>query len=196
MSGLTLREMVLAAFFAALTAVGAWISFPLPFSQVPIVLANLFVILSGAILGKKLGVISQLVYLLLGLAGAPVFAQFTSGPAALAGPSGGYLVGYLLAAFITGALVEHLPRRLPPLPRLAVSLAAGAVIIYLPGIAWLAHSLGVNLQTALAQGFYYYLPGDALKIIVAVVLCRSLMQVPQLWGSLAGKGIVRHAEME
>ncbi|MCL6106228.1 MAG: biotin transporter BioY [Actinobacteria bacterium] len=196
MSRLTLREMVLVAFFAALTVVGAWISFPLPFSPVPITLANLFAVLSGAILGKKRGTLSQLVYLLLGFAGVPVFAGFTSGPGIFAGATGGYLVGYVLAAFIAGVLVEYLPRRLPPVARLSVAFTAAAAAVYLPGIAWLSHVTGLSAPVALVKGLYPFLPGDALKIIVAVVLCRSLMQVPRVWRSMAKEGIVRHAEME
>src|SRR5659263_463032 len=108
MKNLELRDLIAVAFFAALTTVGAWISFPLPFSPVPIALANLFVILSGVILGKWLGPLSQIVYLLLGFAGVPVFAQQLAGPSVFAGPTGGYLAGYVIAAFLTGLLAEHL----------------------------------------------------------------------------------------
>ncbi len=185
MSRMTIRDMTAVALFAALTAVGAWISFPLPLSPVPIALANLFAIMAGVLLGKWLGALSQIVYLLLGLAGVPVFAQFSSGAPVFAGPTGGYLIGYVLAAFLTGLLVEHLPRRLPLTLRLTPAFVAGGAIIYLPGVLWLAHVTGMSLSSALLQGCYYFLPGDALKIIVAVILCRSLLQVPQLWRSPA-----------
>ena len=180
-TNLSLRDMTRVALFAALTAVGAWISFPLPFSQVPIALANMFVLMSGALLGKWLGSLSQIVYLLLGLAGVPVFAQFSAGASVFAGPTGGYLIGYVLAAFLTGMLVEYLPSTLPQGFRLAVAFIAGGAVVYVPGVLWLSHVTGLSLAAALPVGCYYFLPGDTLKIIVAVILCRSLLQVPQLW---------------
>lgn len=199
MNKLALRDLIAVAFFAALTTVGAWISFPLPFSPVPIVLANLFVVLSGVILGKWLGSLSQIVYLLLGFVGIPVFAQHQAGPAVIAGPTGGYLFGYVLAAFVAGLLAEHLPRfssaGAVQSARLALSLTAGALIIYLPGVPWLAHVTGMDINTALVKGFYPYLPGDAVKIIVATMLCVSLMaQLRDIWKWPTGVQAVRQAD--
>lgn len=174
MSRLTLRDMIAVAFFASLTTVGAWISFPLPFSPVPIVLANLFAVLSGAMLGKKLGPLSQGVYLLMGLIGIPVFAKFSAGPGVLFGATGGYLFGYVAASFLTGMLVEYLPR-LPQTIRYGVAMSVGMAVVYVPGIPWLARIAGFDIPTALVKGFYPYLPGDAVKIIVGVALCLSLM---------------------
>lgn len=201
MSKLMLRDLIAVAFFAALTTVGAWISFPLPFSPVPIVLANLIVLLSGAILGKWLGPLSQIVYLTMGIAGIPVFANHTAGPSVIAGPTGGYLIGYVLASFLTGLLVEYLPRfssaRAVESARIAFSLSAGALVIYLTGIPWLARVAGMDVQTALIKGFYPYLPGDAVKIIVGTMLCLSLMvQLPQIWKWPAGENAVRQAAAE
>ena len=102
----------------------------------PIVLANLFVLLSGVVLGKWLGSLSQIVYLLLGFVGVPVFAGHTCGPSVFAGPTGGYLIGYVLASFIAGLLVEYLPRlsrsRVYEPARLAFAMTIGAFIIYIP----------------------------------------------------------------
>ncbi|MBI5870168.1 MAG: biotin transporter BioY [Actinobacteria bacterium] len=201
MSKLMLRDLIAVAFFAALTTVGAWISIPLPFSPVPIVLANLFVLLSGAILGKWLGPLSQIVYLTMGIAGIPVFANHTAGPSVIAGPTGGYLIGYVLASFVTGLLVEYLPRfsrsRAYESTRLAFSLASGALVIYLIGVPWLARVAGMDIQTALVKGFYPYLPGDAVKIIVGTMLCLSLIaQLPHIWKWPAGDNAVRQAAAE
>jgi len=205
MSKLMLRDLIAVAFFAALTTVGAWISFPLPFSPVPIVLANLFVLLSGAILGKWLGPLSQIVYLLMGIAGIPVFANHTAGPSVIAGPTGGYLIGYVLASFVTGLLVEYIPRFIPRFSRtkaavsarLAFSLASGALVVYLTGVPWLARVAGMDIQTALIKGFYPYLPGDTVKIIVGTMLCMSLMaQLPDIWKWPAGDNAVRQAAAE
>lgn len=201
MSKLMLRDLIAVAFFAALTTVGAWISIPLPFSPVPIVMANLFVLLSGAILGKWLGPLSQIVYLTMGIAGIPVFANHTAGPSVIAGPTGGYLIGYVLASFVTGLLVEYLPRfsrsRAYESARLVFSLSCGAMVIYLIGVPWLERVAGMDIQTALVKGFYPYLPGDAVKIIVGTMLCLSLMaQLPHIWKWPAGDNAVRQAAAE
>ncbi|MHB9112033.1 MAG: biotin transporter BioY [Thermoleophilia bacterium] len=201
MSKLMLRDLIAVAFFAALTTVGAWISFPLPFSPVPIVLANLLVLLSGAVLGKWLGPLSQIVYLTMGIAGIPVFANHTAGPSVIAGPTGGYLIGYVLASFVTGLLVEYLPRvsgsRAAESARIAFSLTSGALAIYLTGVPWLARVAGMDIQTALVKGFYPYLPGDSVKIIVGTMLCLSLMaQLPHIWKWPAGDNAVRQAAAE
>ncbi len=201
MSQLALRDLIAVAFFAALTTVGAWISFPLPFSPVPIALANIFVLLAGIILGKWLGPLSQIIYLLLGFAGIPVFAQHLAGPDVFAGPTGGYLIGYVLAAFTAGALMQYLPRfsgsRAAITARVAFSLSVGALVIYIPGLPWLSHVTGMDMPTALVKGFYPYLPGDALKIIVGTMLCLSLMaQLPHIWKWSAGTKPARGAEAE
>jgi len=201
MSKLMLRDLIAVAFFAALTTVGAWISIPLPFSPVPIVLANLFVVLSGAILGKWLGPLSQIVYLLMGIAGIPVFANHTAGPSVIAGPTGGYLIGYVLASFVTGFLVEYLPHfsgsKIAETARIAFSLSVGGLVIYITGIPWLARVAGMDVQTALVKGFYPYLPGDAVKIIVGTMLCMSLMaQLPYIWKWPAGDSATRQAAAE
>jgi biotin transport system substrate-specific component len=174
--------------FAALTAVGAWISFPIPVGEVPVAFANLFVLLAGIILGKWLGALSQVVYVMLGVIGVPVFAQFAAGPGVLAGPTGGYLVGYILGAFVAGAVFEYLPRRIPEAARIAAGLILGGLAIYIPGVTWLASYLEINLHAALVAGFYPFIPGDAIKIVIATILATSLLhQVPQVRGIAAGK---------
>ncbi|MHB0867629.1 MAG: biotin transporter BioY [Thermoleophilia bacterium] len=189
-----LRDMIAVAFFAALTTVGAWISFPLPFSPVPIVLANFMAVLAGVILGRKLGALSQVIYLLMGVVGIPVFAKFTAGPGVLFGATGGYLLGYLLAAFTAGLLMEYLPR-MPQVARLSIAMTTGMIIVYLPGIPWLAHVAGFDIPTALVKGFYPYLPGDAMKIIIGVTLCLSLAaQLPHIWRPGEGKKIAGQTE--
>lgn len=196
MRKLKLNDLVLVALFAALTAVGAWISFPLPFSPVPIVLANVIALISGVILGKWLGPLSQIVYLLMGLIGIPVFAQFTAGPGILAGPTGGYLAGYVLGAFVAGLLMEYLPVQLKE-ARFSISLTAGALVIYLAGVPWLMVVTGMNLPAALAAGMYPFLPGDLLKIIIGTVLCASLVaQLPHIWRPPAVAETAGQAEYE
>lgn len=188
MNRMNLYNMILVAMFAALTAVGAWISFPVPFSPVPVAFANLFTLLAGVILGKWLGALSQVVYIAMGVIGIPVFAGFTAGPGVLAGPTGGYLVGYIAAAFIAGALVEYLPRRLPDIVRISVGLVTGGLTIYLFGLPWLAFNQDLNLAGAFTYGFVPYWPGDVLKVVVAAILSISLLQqVPEIRRFTAGR---------
>ena len=98
----SLRGMAYASMFGALTAVGAYIMIPLP--PVPITLQTLFVNLAGALLGGYLGALSQVVYILLGVIGLPVFAGGKAGAGVLLGPTGGYLIGFVVGAFVIGKL--------------------------------------------------------------------------------------------
>ncbi len=97
-----IKGIILCGVFAAVVAVCSWITVPLPFTQVPINLAILGVLLAGGLLGSKYGALSLLVYILLGAVGLPVFAGFGAGLGVLVGPTGGYIVGYLLCAAISG----------------------------------------------------------------------------------------------
>src|SRR5690606_41849153 len=99
------KEMVLTSLFTALTAVGAFLSIPV--GSVPITLQSLFVVLSGLLLGPKLGALSQLIYVLLGLSGVRIFAGFSGGPQTVFTPSFGFLIGFIFAAFIVGRIVHR-----------------------------------------------------------------------------------------
>jgi biotin transport system substrate-specific component len=165
----SLQKMVLAALMAALTAAGAYMVLPL--GPVPIVLQSLFVLLSGLLLGSRWAAASMGVYLLAGVLGLPVFAGGSGGLAKLLGPTGGYLVGFPLAAFIIGMVAE---RSRGKLWLNLLGLVAGSLIIYLFGVTWLKIVLGISAGKALAMGMFPFLPGDALKIGAALVLGRSL----------------------
>jgi biotin transport system substrate-specific component len=164
-----LQKMVLAALMAALTAAGAYMAIPI--GPVPIVLQSLFVILSGLVLGSRWAAASMAIYLLAGIIGLPVFAGGSGGLAKLLGPTGGYLVGFLLAAYLIGLVAERSDGRLWIN---LLGLVAGSLLIYLCGVAWLKTILGVSLNKALAMGMWPFLPGDALKIAAALALDRSL----------------------
>ena len=99
-------NLALCGLFAAITAVCSYVSIPLGFTPVPVNLATLAVFLAGGILGSRYGTISLAVYTLLGAAGIPVFSEFRGGLGVLAGPTGGYIIGYIAAAFLTGLIVE------------------------------------------------------------------------------------------
>jgi biotin transport system substrate-specific component len=164
-----LQKMVLAALMAALTTAGAYMAIPI--GPVPIVLQNLFVLLSGLLLGSRWGAASIGVYLLAGFLGLPVFAGGTSGLAKLMGPTGGYLVGYLAAAYLVGLVAERSGGRLWIN---LLGLVAGSLLIYLCGVTWLKAVLDISLSKALAMGMWPFLPGDAAKIVAALALGRTL----------------------
>jgi biotin transport system substrate-specific component len=167
--------------FAALIAAGTFIAIPLPFSPVPVVLQNLFSLLAGLTLGPVLGAAAVGLFLAAGLIGAPVFAGSSGGIARLLGPTGGFLVGYLLSA-LTAGLICGRPRRGTRLPlwRLILAVLAGLLVIYVPGLIRLRFALG-SWAKALAAGCIPFIAGDALKGIVAV------LAAPRLRGPVADR---------
>lgn len=165
-------SIVITAMFAALTAVFSQISIPI--GPVPINLALLSVFVAGGLLGIKRAVISQLVYVLIGAVGLPVFAGFKGGVGALTGPTGGYIIGYVLAAGAVALITAVWNKKLPAL---IVSMLAGLVICYAFGTAWFVISSGTNLLAALSSCVFPFLPGDALKIAAAAALCLRLKRV-------------------
>lgn len=169
----SIRMMVLSALFAALTSVGAYIAIPI--GPVPIVLSNLFILLAGLLLGKKWAPVSIGIYLLLGLAGLPVFAGGASGPAVFAGPTGGFLISFPLAAFII-ALISSIGT--PSLKKDIPAVLAGIAFVYLLGVPWLKISLGMEWGKALTAGMIPFIPGDLLKGAAAVILAKYIR--PQL----------------
>jgi biotin transport system substrate-specific component len=163
-----LRWMVLASLMAALTAVGGYIHVPI--GPVPIVLSTLFVLLSGLLLGSRWGLASMGLYLLVGAMGLPVFSGGRGGIAHFLGPTGGYLFGYVLAAWVTGLISEHF-RGLLPWDVLAVVL--GSLVIYALGVPWLRIVTPMSWTKTLMVGVIPFLIGDAIKASVAVILARA-----------------------
>ena len=166
-------------FIAALTAVAAQISVPLPFTPVPLTLQPMVVLLGGAALGSRLGMAAQIVYLAAGIAGLPVFspsAVLPPGPLRLLGPTGGYLMSYPFAAFLTGFLAERgFDRRYLTS---VLAMGAGLTLVFTFGVSWLAwfaRPAGVGLDAALQGGLYAFLPVDIYKILVASAI------LPTVW---------------
>ena len=143
------------AFFAVCTAAGAQVRIPLPFSPVPVTGQTFFVLLSGALLGRKLAPASQLLYA--GL--ACVLPGATAGPLHL---TTGYIVGFVAAAYLVGALVGESRSYL----RVVGAMAVGSLVIYLLGAAWLAGATG-NLPNAVLRGIVPFVPGDVVKLLIA-----------------------------
>ena len=147
-------------------ALASRITIPIPFSPVPITGQTLAVLLTGTLLGSKRGALSVFAYLTAGASGLPVFAGGGAGIVYLLGPTGGYLVGFVIAAYVTGLLAEKgWDRRIFTT---ALAMAVGNVIIYLCGLCWLASFVGINRVFAL--GLYPFIPGDLVKLIIATIL--------------------------
>lgn len=160
-----LRDLLLVAAGALLVAILAQARIPLPFTPVPLTGQTFAVLLVGAALGSKRGFASLGLYAILGLAGLPVFAGGASGWGYALGPTGGYLLGFILAAYFIGRLAERGLER-----NIRTSLwpfALGTVIIYALGAGWLAFYVGP--QAALAKGVLPFLPGDLIKLVLAAL---------------------------
>jgi len=161
-------DLVLIGLSAGVIAGSAQISIALPFTPVPITGQTFAVLLVGASLGTVRGGASALLYVLLGIAGAPVYAHGAQGWAVITGASGGYLVSYPFASALTGWLAErHWDRRFSS----AVgAMLTGNVLIYLFGLPWLAVVLGTGLERTLELGLYPFVPGDTFKLYLAAAL--------------------------
>ena len=162
-------------FLTALTAAAAQVSVDLPFTPVPLTLQPMVVLVGAAALGPRLGFASQALYLLLGLAGAPVFAAspfLPQGAARLLGPTGGYLMAYPFAAYLTGWLASRGFDRRYRTSMLA--MVAGLLMIFAGGVLWLAYGApgtvgqpAAGLRAALAAGFFPFIVADLLKVCLA-----------------------------
>ena len=169
-----LRMMVFASLFAALTAAGAYIHIPVPFSPVPITLQVFFVLLAGSILKSKWGSLSMIVYALLGIAGLPVFAGGSSGIGVMFGPTGGYIIGFILAAYCIGKLSEKTENSARPgLFVNALNMSAGVLIIYLCGVFQLMMVTKIGLGAAFTLGALPFLPGEIVKTTAAAYIASN-----------------------
>jgi biotin transport system substrate-specific component len=165
----------------ALTALAAQISIPLPFTPVPFTLQPMVVLIGGAALGARLGMMSQVLYLALGIAGLPVFAAspLPQGVLRLLGPTGGYLMSYPFAAYLTGMLAERGFDR--NYRSSIVAMTAGLAVIFACGVAWLAwftRPAATGLDAALRTGLYPFVPADLIKI------CLAAGVMPSIWAVL------------
>ena len=164
-------------FITVLTAVAAQISLTLPFTPVPFTFQPMVVLIGACALGGRLGMSSQVLYLLLGLAGLPVFAAsplLPQGVARLVGPTGGYLMAYPLAALVTGSLAERgFDRRYLTA---FIAMAAGLTVIFAGGLSWLMIVLppAQGWAGALRAGFSPFIVGDLIKLAVAAGVMPSL----------------------
>jgi biotin transport system substrate-specific component len=166
-------QLLSVTFVAVLTAAASQLSFPLPFTPVPFTIQPMIVLIGGAALGSRLGALSQTLYLTLGIVGLPVFAfspELPQGVARLFGPTGGYLMAYPMAAFITGWLAERgFDRRYGTS---ILAMTTGLSVIFAGGVLCLANLAGWS--TALASGLYPFIGVDIIKVAMAGIVLPSL----------------------
>jgi len=172
-----LFDLALVLAGSAFIALSALVAFPLPFSPVPVTGQTFAVLLVGAALGRWRGTAAVLAYLAEGAAGLPVFAGGLSGPAVLVGPTGGYLFGFVLGAWLCGYLAERgWDRRVGGT---LASMILGNIVIFAIGLPWLARFVGgANVWT---MGFWPFIPGDIVKIGLAAAA------LPLAWKWLGGR---------
>lgn len=169
-----LQRIAYTSLMAALIAVGAYIAIPIPIVPVPIVLQNLFVLLAGLLLGSRWGLASMGLYLLAGSIGLPVFSGGRGGIAHFLGPTGGYLIGFAVEAWLVGFISERFRGRMP------VDIAAvviGTLTVYAFGVPWLKAVTGMEWTRAVLLGMAPFLIGDAIKGAAAVLVARAVRPI-------------------
>ena len=170
-------NMTETALMAALIAVLSPVAVPLA-GQVPVSLATFAVMLAAAVLKEKSGTLAVLVYILLGMIGMPVFAGWSSGTAVLFGMTGGYIIGYLPLAWLTGRAAAMAAAHTPySYPLLVSGALLGTLVLYGIGTAWFMAYTGMGIAASLAACVLPFLPGDALKIAAVAVLAPRLEKV-------------------
>lgn len=170
------QKIMLALTMACLTGIAAQVAVPLPFTPVPVTGQTFAVLLAGVSLGKNWGALSQMIYVLLGGLGMPWFAGHVGGTAALFGPTGGYLFGFVITAFVLGYVVDRDVRVRHFRVLLPFMLACNLIFIFLPGLLGLALWFGFaqgqwpTLNQVLVLGFYPFVPGAIVKTVLAAGL--------------------------
>lgn len=162
---LSIQQLAVIGVMTAVICILAPLSIPI--GVVPISFTNLAVYIALYVLGVKKGTISYLVYLCIGLVGVPVFSGFTSGPGKLFGPTGGYLIGFILMAVIAGIFIDKFTDKMY---LCFLGMVLGTAVCYLLGTLWLAYQGGMSFQAALAAGVLPFIPGDLAKIVIAMLI--------------------------
>lgn len=177
----SVNDIVMTALFTALIAICSQITVPSP--TVPFTLQTLAVFIAGGVLGHKKGTLSIVIYIILGIIGIPVFAKFGSGLSVITGMTGGYLIGFIFTAFITGVMCEKLGRKLWIL---IISMSLGLIVCYLFGTAWFIiiysqKTESIGLWTALSMCVFPFLIFDAVKIACASIIVNRLDKISGLF---------------
>ncbi len=170
--------------FALLTALAAQVAFPIPGTPVPVTLQTLAVTLAAVTLGPRFGALSMALYLALGLLGAPVFADASSGPSILFGATGGYLLAFLLVPPLTAfALRSNDTNAATGWRGVLAQVILANLVIFTLGVAWLAVFADLTLSDALTKGLYPFLPGTIIKSAIALGLGTAIAPwaIKRLW---------------
>lgn len=174
------RKILLALAMASITGLAAQVRAPLPFTPVPITGQTIAVLLSGVILGRWYGGLSQLFYVGMGLVGVPWFTGWSSGMSHLLGPTGGYIIGFVLAALFVGHFTDRFIKFRKFFPGLLLMLVANFLLIHGPGLVWLyvwissIKGVAPGIFTLLMMGTIPFLPGDVMKILGAAAVTKAV----------------------
>lgn len=169
----TTYQLIVTALFAAIMCIAGPLSVPI--GPVPISLTNLVIYIAVFLLGTKTGTLSYVIYLLLGAVGLPVFSGYAGGLGKLAGPTGGYLIGFIPMALICGIVVKMWGTQSKTnYVLLFVGMALATIVAYALGTAWFVYQMQVDVWYALTICVFPFLIGDAAKIIIAILLGSNL----------------------
>ena len=165
-------NICLCGLFAALCAVLSW--FPIPIAPVPVTLTHIPIFLAAGLLGPWYGALSVTVFVAMGAAGLPVFTGFSGGLGVVLGPRGGYILGYIATAFVTGLVRRRLGTKTPAL---VIAMLAGWACTYGLGVPWFMLSQKVTLAQAVIPCFVIFIPGDAVKTALCAALIGKLSRI-------------------
>jgi biotin transport system substrate-specific component len=170
-----IHKIILAFAMASFTGIAAQVRIPLPWTPVPISAQTFAVLLSGVLLGGWYGGLSQVFYIGAGIAGVPWFSGGGSGIAYISGPTGGYMIGFILAALFIGYFVDRFVRARGFFAILVLMFFANFVLIHLPGLLQLSVVTGVrNIYKLLSMGTLPFIVGDVAKVLAAAALAKAI----------------------
>ena len=161
------KKLIYCALFAAIIAIMSQIAVPI--QPIPLNMGIFGVLLCGGLLGKKYSAASVIVYILLGMVGVPVFSGFRGGLGVIAGPTGGYIAGYIIIAFITGMVCEKTRK----IKYMALFMTLSGILGYVVGTAWYCILMKTNIVSALMLCVIPFIPGDLVKVILAVMVLKN-----------------------
>lgn len=170
---ITTVELTMMALLVAILCVSSYINIPLPISPVPITAQLLVVYLIALLLRPKQAVLTVVVWLLLGVIGLPVFSGGRGGFGILAGPTGGYAIGYVILAGVVSYLCKKCKKEYE---KFLILIVVGILLLYMIGVPWMKLTTGIGIQAAWLTGALPYLPGDVLKAVAALFLARPLQR--------------------
>ncbi len=170
-----IHKIILAFAMASITGIAAQVRIPLPWTPVPISAQTFAVLLSGVLLGGWYGALSQVFYIGTGIAGVPWFSGGGSGIAYISGPTGGYIIGFILAALFIGYFIDRFVRARGFFAVFVLMLFANFVLIHLPGLLQLSVVTGVrNIYKLLSMGTLPFIVGDVAKVLAAAALAKGI----------------------